>query len=505
MDLQQPWTRRDFLRHACAATGVLTWGGCRSAAPRSDRPGTHVRFQPDQDLAPLVSEEMFRRLVDAAFKAADVADVAVRLHDRIVGSTGFERGTIYEDRSQSERVLSVFVEIDGCRGRAVTGEALPEAVAEAVKRAIDDARNEEQHCAVWSPVERLPMRYLVLPTYRLETAIADASHRRREAERAQAELGALGGVCCGTVNTVRESVGVAHKQGLFAWEARTMAELLLQPENPGSTCPIYALHRSIDDLETQETIRRWLPAWQARERANSVTPGRYSLILGPEAVAQLAGVLVQAAFEMRQSSGNAAFDVEPGAALFSEEISIRNHPQHPALLGCGFDASGRATNARAWFEHGMLVSPSGVETAVSEGQTDGGPACLPNALCIQGTNPGADDTAELIRGVRRGLYIAAFKSLTPANSNSVRLNARSVFGVYRIENGLLAGADRRVIRFDPIGVFSALKSYTRPLPAVIDFGAYAKCGVPPQIRKTLAPALAVEDFEFIPAHDEAPA
>lgn len=504
MDVQQPWTRRDFLRHVCAATGVLTWGGCRSAAPRSDRPGKHVRFQPDQDLAPLVSEELFRRLVDAAFKAADVADVAVRLRDRIVGSTGFERGKIYEDRSQSERLLSIFVEIDGCRGCAVTGEASPEAVAEAVKRAIDDARNEEQQCSVWSPVELLPMRYLVLPTYRLETAIADASRRRREAERAQAEMAALGGGYCGTVNTVRETVGAAHKQGLFAWEARTTAELLLQPENSGSTSPLYALHRSIDDLETRETIRRWLPVWRAREHAISITPGRYSLILGPEAVAQLAGVLVHAVFEMRQSSGNAAFDVEPGAALFSEAISIRNHPQHPALLGCGFDASGRATNARAWFEHGMLVSPSGVETAVSEGQTDGGPACLPDALFIQGTNPGADDTAELIRGVQRGLYIAAFESLTPANSNSVSLNARSVFGVYGIENGRLAGADRRGMHVDPIGVFCALKAYTRPLPAVIDCGAYAKCGVPLKLCKALAPALAVEDFEFIPAHDEDP-
>ena len=488
MNSYRSLSRRDFLRYvsagagALACAGVPVWTGCRAQGSHAGSALMQPRFDPDQDIRPLLSEEAFRAIVNATRGAAKIDSFALQLRDVITDVTRFDLQQIFEDRSQSRPVLKILVEAQGQRGFATANELTPDAAAAAVKNALAAAQDVGADSALATIANLQPQRYFILPTFRLDTARADARRRACAAERAVAELASFNAPYTGALSTTREIVGVANNRGLFAYEARTRAELLLKIGASPRTLPIAAVNRSIDDLEIVESIRRWTAAWHVHEQEQFDAPGLCTLVLGPEAAAQLAYLLLESAAARDVSSNASPADLPQ----IAPEITIRNDPQQPALLGRGFNDLGCATDARAWFEHGKYVRRTTDDAIL---------ASLPDALNVFGENPRAANTAALIKSVDQGLYIAAFDAVDPKASTPSAFSTRSRLGVFRIENGALTGVVRRELRIDPSRTFVGVSAYSSSLPAVINSMPSAGQNSSTECVKTLAPAMLIEDFD----------
>ena len=472
-------SRRDFLRHACVGVGALTLPGCATSnshpAPGSPQP----RFDVYADLGSLLSEDAFRQIAGAALDASKAETLFISLNHKLRDITRFadDRSLIHEH--EKSRKLTFILGNPGEPLRKLTiDELTPDAAAAAV-RAVErgDGRPFDAQAEHLVP-DLPPQRYLVLPTYRLDTATADDARRVTEAQSVMKEMISLGIKYAGSIETTRCIAAVANRQGLFAYEPRTLAEMRLSAGNTKYMLPIAAAHRSINDLETLETIRRWTPALGALVPVEPLSAGTYEIIFGPEATAQLALHLIQAGKSEKCS---------PAPAL-----TIRNNPEHPALLGCGFQRDGSATDALPFVQNGVFTQNCEQNQNDAVGTTQSREAAS-LALSIDAANPSASNLTELLQSVERGLFVAHIPKPNHQSAESLWNEDMKSVNFVIVDGQFYGVANESCICVRPEDL-SYCRVCTPPMPATISPFTAAESTDSRALIKSLAPALIAGNY-----------
>ena len=172
--------------------------------------------------------------------------------------------------------------------------------------------------------------------------------------------------------------------------------------------------------------------------ARRIHSGRMTLVLGPLAASGFLGSLVAAANAESIQRGRSFLCGKLGAAIASEHLSIVDNGLIPRGLHSGaHDGEGTRRRPLTVIDRGRLVSllhnsyTAGKAGGRSNGHSSGA-GCAPTNLRPR---PGEMPAEEIIRGVKRGLYVNS-ASLMP-NPSSGDISALVEFGM-AIENGKLA-------------------------------------------------------------------
>jgi predicted Zn-dependent protease len=301
---------------------------------------------------------------------------------------------------------------------------------------------------------------------------------------------------------------VATSRGLFAYHRNSSADLSTTVRTPDATGSGWASAGArdwglIDPAALGRTAARKAVA---SRKPSAIEPGLYTVVLEPQAVADIMPQLIGAFNARANDEGRGTFSKQGGGTKLGEKIAdervtIYSDPADADLLAQPFDASGFPLKRVTYVENGVLknfsydrywaqqkgVAPTtggGGGFGGGGGGGGGGFGGGGGGLKFVG---GTKSTDELIAGTARGILVTHFFYIRFLDQRTVLLTGLTRDGTFLIENG-------KVTR--PLKNFRWNESPLFMLSKIEEIG---------QAERTSAgqvmPALRVKDFNFTSLSD----
>lgn len=430
----------------------------------------------------LADETAFRATAEVALKSATAEHAFVYFSDRAGGTTRFANNQIVQNVSTRRRQLSVSVAFGQQHGSAGTTDLGEDAVRDAVRRAEEIARVSPADPEYVPPLG--PQSYPILPTLRPETAAVGPARRVAAAAEVIELCRSEQLVGAGIVSAYVSSVGLAASTGLRAFEQRSEAQFSLTASGSDSSGWVSNSHRSFDDLRFLDLARVAIDKAQRSARPRELPAGRYTAILEPAAVAGLLGPLIGAMDARSYFKGTSALVDRLGRPIIDSRLTLQNRPDHPALLGDGFDGSGIPSDSRTWIDRGVLVNLDYDRyTAQEHGRP---PSYAPDAPHLSGVGAAGNGVEALLEGTQRGILVTNFWYIRAVNPTDLTLTGMTRDGTFLVEDGrIVCGLINFRWHDSPLRALNAVEAFSSPRDAItLERG------------KMLLPAVRIADFHF---------
>jgi len=233
---------------------------------------------------------------------------------------------------------------------------------------------------------------------------------------------------------------VGNNKGLFAYQSGTSANYTLTVRTADGTGSGWA---GADHPDwTQVDVKR--VAQQAIEKARlsrnpvAVEPGRYTVILEPQAVGDLVQLLAFALGARAADEGRSAFSKQGGGTkvgekVVDERVTLLSDPADPQLLTNAFDFQGLPAKRQVWIENGILKKLTyGRFWAQKKNQQ---PDAGTNAVKLVG---GTQSVEDLIKSTPRGILVTRLWYLRQVDPRTVLYTGLTRDGTFLIENGKIS-------------------------------------------------------------------
>lgn len=214
--------------------------------------------------------------------------------------------------------------------------------------------------------------------------------------------------------------------------------------------------------------------------AKPLPPGKYTVILEPQAVYEMLAFLVGAMNQRSADEGRSFFAGKVGQKLFADFVTLRSDPRDPLTPSATFDREGVPLEAQPWITGGRVdklyvsrfwakkknVEPTGSHVV---GHLSGGRA---------------ESIDELVKTTKKGLLVTRFWYNRMLEPQSVMITGLTRDGVFLVENGRIT-APVANFRYNesPVNVLKNVDAMTRATTRVIAEGG-----------NWLVPALRTNDF-----------
>jgi predicted Zn-dependent protease len=231
----------------------------------------------------------------------------------------------------------------------------------------------------------------------------------------------------------------------------------------------------------------------------AIEPGRYTVILEPQAVHDLVNVLVASLDRIRPDHGHGPFTLGYDAALklwrtklglkvVDERVTIEHDPTDPKLGVLPFDNKYAVPyRAMKWIDRGVLTELADTRDYSLQSRNDNLPAAASFAFRMSG---GDTTIEEMIKSTKRGLLVTRFSNTRLLDADSLLTTGLTRDGLWLIENGQITKAVKN-FRFteSPLFVLNSLDQLGVPVPV---FRPHFEIGVSPAI----VPPVKARDFSF---------
>ena len=403
-------------------------------------------------LAPLLTREQSKALTDRVLAMSTADQTRVSVNSSWEGNTRFAGGEITTSGEAVNTTVSVSTRI-GNRSASTTTNLLDDA---ALRRAVDLAIR----MAKLSPEDPELMPELGAQNYVNVNGFLDSTANLGPEARAEAvrrvlnragEVGRPAGdvFVAGYLEAGAGARAIANNRGLFAYHRSTDASLSTTVRTPDRTGSGWASAGARDwaRIDPAELGARATQKAVASRNPQAIEPGLYTVVLEPQAVADLVPQLAGAFNARNADEGRGAFSKRGGGnkigeKVADERVTLYSDPADPDLLAQPFDGEGFPLKRRVWIEKGILKNLSysrfwaqkqGVEPTGGGGGGGGGfGGGLPGGLKMVG---GTKSTEELIAGVPRGILVTHFFYIRSLDPRTVLLTGLTRDGTFLIENG----------------------------------------------------------------------
>ena len=278
------------------------------------------------------------------------------------------------------------------------------------------------------------------------TAEADAA-RRAEGARAVIVAGEAAGLqTAGSFSTATTTVAVANSHGVLARHRSTRAALLtvMMDGFASGAASGYAHAGSPDigDIDAEAIGREAAAKGDQMRGATALESGEYEVILEEYAIAGLMEYLSYIGFSGLALEEGRSF-MELGKRVMGDNVSIWDDGADPSGMPGPIDFEGVARKRVELITDGVataVVHDAATGARAGAGSTGHGlPA--PNLIGPMALNlfmaPGTTPRDELIRGVKRGVWVTRFHYINPVHPKKAILTGMTKDGTFLIEDGRL--------------------------------------------------------------------
>lgn len=280
---------------------------------------------------------------------------------------------------------------------------------------------------------------------------------------------------------------VGNNRGLFAYHPSTSVDYSLTVRTKDGTGSGWAgaNHPDWSKIDFKAVSDAAISKARLSRNPAPLEPGRYTVILEPQAVGDLVALLAGALDARSAEEGRSAFSKQGGGTrlgekIVDERVSFVSDPADPQLLGTPFDGEGLPLGRQTWIENGVLTNlfysrfwaqKTGKEATGS-----------PSTLKMLG---GTESLDEIIRSTPRGILVTRFWYIRPVNARTLLYTGLTRDGTFMIEDGRISKSVSNM-RFNesPLFMLQKLEAIGRPVRLAGDSSG------------TVMPPIRVRDFNF---------
>jgi predicted Zn-dependent protease len=287
---------------------------------------------------------------------------------------------------------------------------------------------------------------------------------------------------------------VGNNKGLFAYQSSTSANYTLTVRTTDGTGSGWAGadHPDWSRLDVKAVAERAIEKARLSRNPVAIEPGRYTVILEPQAVGDLVQLLAFSLDARSADEGRSAFSKQGGGTkvgekVVDERVTLLSDPADPQLLSNIFDGQGLPARRQLWIENGILkkLTYSRFWAQKKNQQPDAGT----NAVNFVG---GAASLDDLIKSTPRGILVTRLWYLRQVDPRTVLFTGLTRDGTFLIENGKLSKSVKN-FRFNesPLFMLNNLEMLARA-----ERVAGTEAG-----GDVVMPAIKVHDFNFTSLSD----
>jgi predicted Zn-dependent protease len=293
----------------------------------------------------------------------------------------------------------------------------------------------------------------------------DAARRAAAVLEVTEEAQRRGLVSTGFLPVRAGSEAVATSEGLFAYTRGTGAAFSTTVRSPDGTGSGWAGTDSFDwsRVDVSELAQRAIEKAEASRNPRPIEPGRWTVILEPQAVGSLVGFLLgslsaRAADEARSYFALPGGGNRIGEELLDDRVTLYTDPNDPALFTTPFNDEGLPNRRMMWFERGTLrnlvydrywAMRQGVE-----------PTGFPSGFMMEGGDATLD---QMITSTDRGLLVTRLWYMRSVDQRTILFTGLTRDGTFLIENGRIAGPVQN-LRWNesPLNILTNLEMIGQP-------------------------------------------
>ncbi|HJS51474.1 MAG TPA: TldD/PmbA family protein [Pyrinomonadaceae bacterium] len=388
----------------------------------------------------LFTEQEVKALTSKILSMTTAGDASAGVGSNKQSHLRFAANNVLTSGMRETRNANVVVWIDGKRGSASTNDLDDASLKAMVEQAEKIARN--------APRDREYMPTLGKQTYKPVNSYFEATANLSLVDRAK-QIGAIineleknNVIGAGFHSASAQAGGNATKNGNFEYERSTGVGLSVTSRTPDGQSSGYFLrsHNDISKLDTmriaKESIRKALDGRGAR----AIEPGIYTVILEPQAVADLIGGFgfgfnARSADEGRSPFSAPGGKTKLGEKVFDEKVTIYSDPWHPDLPGSQSAQGGIPAQRITMINKGVLENLT--YNRYWAAQKDRQPTPGPVNTIFETSGP-THTIEEMIKSTPRGILVGRFWYIRTTDPRTASSTGLTRDGVWWIENGKIA-------------------------------------------------------------------
>jgi len=441
---------------------------------------------------PLQREEAGHLLREAIGQSAAEHTEAI-LESRQESLTRFANNEIHQNVTSTNRTLTLRARVGRRAGTASTNRLDSSGLRQVADRALAIARLSPEDPGL--PDLAPPATVPALEAFDAATAGSTPEERATAVGPVMADAAARQLNAAGALSALASTLAFANSRGVFAFQPETYSQFTCTVRSGNSSGWVDRHRRDVRALDAAALGRVAIDKAERSRDPGAIEPGRYTVVLEPNAVAELVMFLGVLGFGAQaEQEGRSFMAGKVGERITGERVTIVDDPYDARAFGRPFDFEGTPRQRVPLIERGVArgvvhdrrtAKQAGVE---STGHASPPPATdgpLPYSLVL---SAGDQSLEQLIASTSRGILVTRFWYNRVVDPKQTLITGMTRDGTFVIENGTLTRGLRN-LRFNEsvLGVLERADAWGRDAePTVFDY--VGNCVV--------APALRVRDFRF---------
>ena len=449
-----------------------------------------AEFMPEGAVMP---REQAQALIEKVVKMSKADEIAVGVNGGYQADVRFAANQM----ATAGGVVNGTVSIQSTFGKKHAAAVTNDMSDESLRRTVE----QSEALAKLSPDDPETMPGLGPQTYVPVNGYFDSTANLSPEDRARASLTALEPArragdlkAAGFIVVNAGANALGNSKGLFAYNRSTNANYTLTVRTDDGTGSGWAgaEHPDWKQLDFAGLSTRAIDKARLSRNPVAIEPGRYTVILEPQAVGDLVTLMAFALAARSADEGRSAFAKQGGGNKIGEKIvdsrvTIVSDPQDPQLLAQPYDGQGLPLSRQVWVENGVLKQLFYSRFwAQKQGKQATG---FPSSIKMEGGTTSMDD---MIKSTPRGVLVTRLWYLRQVDPRTILFTGLTRDGTFLIENGKVSKAIKN-FRFNesPLFLLSNLEAIG---PAVRIAGAEAGGAV-------VMPPIKAKDFNFTSLSD----
>ncbi len=441
----------------------------------------------------LLTEKEAREITEKILSYVKADDAQVSLTSEKQAHLRFARNAFLTSGNTVERSAAVTVWMKGKKGVSSTTDFTDESLKAMVEQA--------EQVAEISPVDREYLPTLAPQTYKPTGGFVESTANLSLSARARSigdilKTSAKSGVISAGFHQTRALANAfATKNKNFNFERRTSASLSVTARTEDSTSSGYFArsHFDINRLDTARIARESIRKALEGKNAKTIPPGVYTVILEPQAVADLLGGMAfqfdaRSAEEGRSPYSLPAGKTKLGQKLFDERLNIYSDPWNAELPASAAAQGGIPAEKIYLVRNGVLDNLIYTRFWAKKSGKEPTPGPV-NTIMESSEKPATVE--EMIASTNKGLIISRFWYIRGTDPRTASSTGLTRDGIWMIENGKITY---------PVRNFRFNQSMLQMLAP----GNVEIIGAPERVgdgSAALLPALKIKAFNFTSASD----
>ncbi|HMQ04019.1 MAG TPA: TldD/PmbA family protein [Pyrinomonadaceae bacterium] len=439
----------------------------------------------------LLTEQEVKRLTGRILDMVKADDATASVSSNKQSHLRFAANNVLTSGSRIGLNANVTVWIGGKRGSASTNDLDDASLRAMVDEAEKIARN--------APPDREYVPTLGKQEYKQTNRFFQATSDLSLSDRAR-QIAAILSECeksqvigAGFHSATAQAGGSATKNGNFDYERTTGVGLSVTARTPDGMSSGYfqRSHNDISKLDTMRIARESIKKATDGRNARAIEPGIYTVVLEPQAVADLIGGFGQIFNARTAEEGRGVFSAPNGKTklgerVFDEKITVYSDPWHPELPGSQSAQGGIPAQRITMVNKGILENLNFNRFWAKQKGVDPTPGPVNTIMEPSGA---AVSLEEMIRSTERGILVSRFWYIRSTDARTASSTGLTRDGVWWIEKGKIAY---------PLRNFRFNQSTVRTLGPgnVLAIGRPERVGGSEGGGGLLLPALKIKEFNF---------